>query len=313
VRGVSRDPDLTVVVVTHEGRELALKTLRAARERCGGVEAEWLVVDSGSTDGTPDALEKAVPGLRVDRQPNIGFAAANNRALATARGRWVLLLNPDIEIVEGTLASLVAELDDRPDVGAASVIQQWPDGTPQTTIRRDPSVARQLGEALALGRIAGEEEARLDRYEDEQPVDWLVGGFLVVRREAIDAVGGLDERFFLFSEEADWCRRIRAGGWEVRHLPVMRVIHYTGRSSRPHLYAQNSHSKLLYARKHLRPAHRAAFRTALAIRHGLRFAGLAPLGVVRSSLRTRIAAERLALLVVLGLAPPPFRPAKPRG
>jgi len=309
---MSAAPDLTVVVVTHEGRELALRTLRTARECTGPASVQWIVVDSGSTDGTADAIEQVFPDLQVDRRENIGFAAANNVALASARGRWVLLLNPDMTIASGTLSQLVEALDAQPALGAASVIQQWPDGTAQATIRRDPSVARQFGEALLLGRFAGEEEGRLERYEREQTADWLVGGFLVVRREVIDAVGGLDERFFLFSEEADWCRRIRAGGWQVRHLPVMRVTHHTGRSARPNLYAQNSHSKLLYARKHLSPGGRAAFRTALALRHALRLAGLAPIGLVRSSLRSRIVAERLALFVVLGITPPPFRPAGPQ-
>lgn len=305
---MSAAPDLTVVVVTHEGPELAVRALRTARERRGPIDVQWLVVDAGSSDGTPDAIEAAFPDLTVDRRPNVGFAAANNLALAHATGRWVLLLNPDMEVVSGTLADLVGALDARPRLGAASVVQQWPDGRVQPTIRHDPSPLRQLGEALALGRLAGEEEGRADRYEAERPADWLVGGFLVVRGAVLDAVGGLDERFFLFSEEADWCRRIRACGWEVRHLPVLRVVHHTGRSARPDLYAQNSHSKLLYARKHFTPRAAAAFRAALVLRHALRVAALTPPALVRAAARTRLAAERRALSVVLGLAAPPFRP-----
>ncbi|MCW3015523.1 MAG: glycosyl transferase family 2 [Solirubrobacterales bacterium] len=304
------DPDLTVIVVTHEGRDLAVRALRSARDRSGAVRVQWLVVDSGSSDGTPDVIDQAFPDLRVERCANVGFAAANNIALRSARGRWVLLLNPDMEVVGGTLAELVAALDARAGVGAASVIQQWPDGRLQPTIRRDPSPGRQLGEALMLGRFAGEEESRLRRYEREQPADWLVGGFLVVRRAVIDAVGGLDERFFLFSEEADWCRRIRADGWDVRHLPIMRVIHHTGRSARPDLYAQNSHSKLLYARKHFTPRGRAAFHSALVLRHALRLTGLLPLALLRAAWRPRVQAERRALLVVIGLVAPPFTPLR---
>ena len=300
-------------MVTHQGGELPVRALRTAHDRTGAIEVEWLLVDSGSTDGTPELLEAAFPHLPVKRLANVGFAAANNSVLANARGRWVLLLNPDMEIVDGTLAELVAALDARPQVGAASVIQQWPDGRVQETIRRFPSPARQLGEALWLTRLPGfgaltEEERDLTAYRTEVSADWLVGGFLVVRRDAVAATGGLDERFFLFSEETDWCLRLRAAGWDIRHLPVMTVTHHTGRMARPDLFAQNSHSKLLYARKHFGVAGRAAFRGALAARHALRFVLLIPAAAARPALRSRLEGERRALLVVLGATAPPFRP-----
>jgi GT2 family glycosyltransferase len=300
-------------MVTHQGRELPVQALRSAHARTGAIDVEWLLVDSGSTDGTPELLEAAFPELVVSRLANVGFAAANNSIIARARGRWLLLLNPDMEIVEGTLAELVAALDARPEIGAASVIQQWPDGRVQETIRRFPSPSRQLGEALWLARVPGlsvlsEEERHPAAYRAERSADWLVGGFLVVRRKAVEVTGGLDERFFLFSEETDWCLRLRAAGWDVRHLPVMTVTHHTGRMARPDLFAQNSHSKLLYARKHFGLVRRATFRTALAARHALRMLLLLPVAAARPGLRPRLEAERRALLVVLGWSAPPFRP-----
>jgi GT2 family glycosyltransferase len=307
-------PDLSVLMVTHGRPELAVLALRSARERLGHASAQWLVVDSGSTDGTPDAVAAAFPDLEVERLPNVGFAAGNNHLLPRATGRYVLLLNPDMELVEGTLGDLVAALDARPEVGAASVLARWPDGRLQQTLRRFPSPARQLGEALFLPRLPGlahltEEERREALYARETSTDWLVGGFLVVRREAVEQAGGLDERFFLFSEETDWCYRLRRHGWDVRHLPVMTVYHHSGRMARPDLFAQNSFSKVLYARKHFSPPRRGAFRSALAARHALRVAALAPAAALRPRLRTRVEAERRALAVVLGLAPPPYRPA----
>ena len=306
-------PDLSVIVVTHQGGELALKTLRSARERSGAIDVEWLAVDSGSTDGTPDLLERELPDIPLERRPNIGFAAANNLALARARGRYVLLLNPDMEVRSGTLAELVAAMDERPEVGVASVIQLWPEGGVQRTIRRFPSPARQIGEALSLQRVPalvrfGEEETREEPYWHEVEADWLVGGFLLVRREALEAAGGMDERFFLFSEETDWCYRIRRAGWGIRHLPVMTVVHHTGRSARPDLFAQNSHSKVLYARKHFRGGRSALFRAAIALRHALRLVLVAPVALVRPAMRPRASAERRALMVVIGAAAPPFHP-----
>ncbi len=306
-------PDVSIIVVTHEGRERALETLRSAHGALGAVKAQWLVVDSGSTDGTPEAIEREFPALEVTRLANVGFAAANNTALRSASGRYVLLLNPDIEIVDGTVEELVAMLDARPEVGVASVTQLWPDGALQHTIRRFPSPTRQLGEALLLSRLPPfahlrEEEGDEEVYSREVSADWLVGSFLLVRRDAIDTAGLLDERFFLFSEETDWCRRLRSAGWDIRHFPAMTAIHHTGRMMRPDLYAQNSHSKLLYGRKHFRPLGRIVFRGSLALRHALRVAALAPAAAARPALRGRAHAEARALRVVLGLTPPPLRP-----
>jgi GT2 family glycosyltransferase len=286
-------PDLSVIVVTHDRTELALATLRSARAAAGALEAQWLVVDSGSTGDTPDAIERELPEVSVLRCANIGFAAANNRALALAGGRYVLLLNPDVEIVSGTFAGLVAALDARPEVGIASVIQQGADARLQHSIRRYPSPRRAFGEALALPwRGWREEELAPSRYREERSVDWLVGAFLIARAEAVREIGGLDEQFFLYSEETDWCYRARAAGWDVRHLPQMVVTHHAAAAYRPELAAQLSYAKLLFARKHYRRARAGAIRAALAVRH---------------LLRARVAADRRALAVVTGVARPPFR------
>ena len=306
-------PDLSVLVVTHGDLELALGTLRSARAATGPIEVEWLVGDSGSTDGTPDAIERTWPDMQVLRLPNVGFAAANNAVLERARGRYVLLLNPDVEIADGTFAELVAALDDRPAVGAASVVQQAADGTLQPSIRRFPSPLRQLGEALFAERwpvLRGVQECERDlsTYERERSADWLVGAFLVVRREALDDVGPLDDRFFLYSEEKDWCYRLRQAGWDVRHMPVMRIIHHTGRHARADLAAQLSYAKLLFAQKHFSRSTVLAMRAALGLRHAIRLALLAPAALLLPRLRPRSVAERSALAVTLGVAPPPFGP-----
>ena len=152
-RVISARPDLSVVVVTHDGRELALATLRSATQAVGDLTVEWHVVDSGSTDGTPEAVERHWPRMALTRLANVGFAAATNVGLRTARGRYVLLLNPDVEIVSGTFAALIRALDARPEVGLASVVQRAPDGALIPSICRDPSPARQLGEALGASRL----------------------------------------------------------------------------------------------------------------------------------------------------------------
>lgn len=308
--------DLSVVVVTHNGREMALRTLRSARAGCGAIDVEWLVVDSGSEDGTPDAIEAEWADVLVARRANIGFAAANNVALARAQGRYVLLLNPDVEIREGTLEGLVAALDARPGLGAASVTQLGPEGSNLFAIRRFPSPMRKLGEALALPRCRWlrrlqEADVELVHYEREWPADWLVGAFLIVRRDAIEQIGPLDERFFLYAEEKDWCYRLHDAGWLVSHLPAMRITHFGAARPRPELLAQLSHSNVLFAQKHFPRRRAIGVQCTIALNHVLRAAAFAPMAAFSPAARARVRGEALALRVTLRLAPAPFvRPAE---
>jgi N-acetylglucosaminyl-diphospho-decaprenol L-rhamnosyltransferase len=300
-------PDLSVIVVTHNRLELALRTLRCARAAAQRLEVEWIVVDSGSETHTVEELRAQCPYARVLSEPNIGFAAANNRALAIARGRYLLLLNPDVEIVSGELSQLLGALDAQPQIGAASVIQRGPDGRLLLSIRRFPSPLRACGEAIAASRWTllrnwREEESRPAAYAQQTPADWLVGAFLIVRRQALSQVGPLDERFFLYSEETDWCRRIAGAGWQVAHMPSMTVVHHTERTSRPDLLAQLSWAKVLFARKHRGALSALCIRGALALRHALR----ALAAHVRRQQPERASAEQHALAVVLGLCAPPF-------
>ena len=150
---------------------------------------------------------------------NRGFAAANNRGLEVVDADWVLFLNPDTEIVAGTLADLVSLVRARPTVGLAAVRQLDSDGELFPTIRRFPNAFRWLFEALGSEQAPfraswlGERELDPSRYEHEVPCDWTTGAFMLVRREVIESVGYMDERFFLYCEETDYCLRIhRRGG-----------------------------------------------------------------------------------------------------
>lgn len=305
-------PDLSVVVVTHNGRELALRTLRSARAATGRIACEWIVVDSASTDGTPEAIEGEHADVAVVRAPNRGFAAGNNLGIERARGRYVLLLNPDVEVHSGSFAELLGELDARPEVGIASVVQRGADGELQLSMRRFPSPARDLGESLFAARwpvLRSLQELEVDpeRYRREASPDWVVGSFLCARAEAVDAIGPMDERFFLYSEEIDWCLRARRAGWDVRHLPLMTVTHHAGRRDRGDLMAQLAHSRSLFAAKHHGRLGALGIRGALALGHLLRIAASLPLAPFTAAARARIGAEAGALRVLVGLAGPPLR------
>ena len=152
---------------------------------------------------------------------NRGFGHANNRGVMTSDARYVLFLNPDTEILEGTLAELVAWLDARPEVGMLSVKQMTPDGVVYPTIRRYPDALRALGECIGSERFPrtlgwlGPRVLTRGVYEREVECDWLTGAFLLVRAETLLGAGLFDERFFMSSEEVDLAYRITQAGWKV--------------------------------------------------------------------------------------------------
>lgn len=306
-------PDLSVVVVTHNGREMALATLGSAIAAAGQIGVEWFVVDSGSTDGTPDAIARTFEEVNVLRRPNRGFAAANNVGLERARGRYVLLLNPDVEIRSGRLDQLVAAMDARSHLGMASVVQVGTNGKLQPSIRRFPSPLRNLGESLFAAywpflRSLQQPETRAGQYRHERHADWLVGAFLIARREAVEEVGPMDSRFFLYSEEVDWCYRFWKAGWPVAHLPVMVITHHVGGRSSGDLRAQLSHSRLLFATKHFGVARATGIRLALALGHAIRIALFGFAAVLWPALRRRVRREWAALRVASGTSRPPLGP-----
>jgi GT2 family glycosyltransferase len=297
--------DVCAIVVSHESRrwlEPALSTLFA---HAGPIDLDVVVVDNGG-DGSAEFAAERFPGARGIHCPNRGFAHANNRAAADADARYVLFLNPDTEILDGSLADLVAHLDAHPEIGLAGCRQLDAEGRLCPTARRFPGVIRALGEALGperfgLARRLGESELDLSRYEQELPCDWTAGSFMLVRREALAAAGLLDERFFFYSEEVDLCLRIKRAGWEIHHLPQMTIVHYGGTTEAgSRMEAQMAYARSQYAAKHFGPLRRRAFVAAIALRHGLRWAAFS------RKRPDRAAAHRQALLTLLGRAEPPF-------
>jgi N-acetylglucosaminyl-diphospho-decaprenol L-rhamnosyltransferase len=216
---------------------------------------EILVVDNGSTDGSVEMLRAYFPDVHVVvNAENRGFPAGNNQGMALAGGRYVLLLNPDTEVVGNALATMVAFADDHPDVGVIGPQLLNPDGSVQSSRRRFPTLATALFESTWLQPYAPrsllERYYVLDRPDDAVlDVGWLQGAALMARREAIDQIGPMDERFFMYSEELDWCRRFHEAGWRVVYLPGAQVVHHAGKSSEQVLPARHVHfqtSKVRY-------------------------------------------------------------------
>jgi GT2 family glycosyltransferase len=180
-------------------------------------------------------VERDFPSVQLIRSGfNRGFAAANNLALRTAKSRYVLLLNPDTVIQPDTLRRMVEFMDDRRDVGICGPRILFPDGRFQSCGYRFPTLLSEIRQSKNIGalirRIVGEP---LPLVVDKEPaaVDWVDGACLMIRREAIDRIGLLDEQYFLYAEELDWCFRARQAGWYVFALPSIEMVHYQGQSS----------------------------------------------------------------------------------
>jgi GT2 family glycosyltransferase len=303
--------DLAIITVsTNEARWLR-PCLRTVFAHLGGIGADVVVVDNESTDGTAELVETEFPAARVVPSRNHGFSHANNRALMTCDARYVLFLNPDTEIVDGTFADLVRAMDERPTVGLIGVRQINGEGRLDTTIRRFPNALRALGDAFSAERLPGrpqwlgERELDPDAYDREVACDWTSGSFMLARREAIESAGFLDERYFMYSDETDLCRRIKLAGWEIRHLPEMTIIHHEGKAGvKPSIESLNAYTRIMYARKYFSPAHRVAYTGAVLARHAMRsvYAGSGELG------RKRREANRRVVATLLGRAPVPYGP-----
>lgn len=256
--------DLTIVVVSWNVRELLRACLASIDRGRGALALQVVVVDSASTDGSAEMAAAEFPWVElIASAENVGFAAGNNLGLERARGRHVLLLNPDTEVAGDALTTLVDYLDGHPDVGVVGPQLLNADGSVQSSRRRFPTLATGFFESTWLEGIAPRRVlARyyvLDRPDDEpSDVDWVVGAALMVRREVVQRVGPLDTGYFMYSEELDWCRRIRDAGWRAVYLPAAQVVHHYGKSSEQAVTARHIHfqrAKLRYFRKfHGRPA-----------------------------------------------------------
>jgi N-acetylglucosaminyl-diphospho-decaprenol L-rhamnosyltransferase len=230
---------LSVLIVTYNSSRLVAPLLDSLTQQLQGVSAEIIVVDNASHDGTADIVARAYPHVRLVRSAlNLGFAAGNNLAADHARGDLLLLLNPDAAPEPGTLARGLELMRQHPRVGLAGARLLDSDGHDQPSARMFPGLMQEL--FVLSGLAARFPHSRwfggFDRsWADPQvaaDVDWVPGAFALIRRPLFQSLNGFDERFFLYYEEVDLCRRIKAAGWRVMYWPTLRVHHIGGASAR---------------------------------------------------------------------------------
>jgi GT2 family glycosyltransferase len=232
-------PQVSLVIVSFNTREVLRECLQTLEREAGDISYETFVVDNASGDESADMVEREFPHMQVIRSHiNLGFAAANNRAFPLAQGRYVVLLNSDAFLHPHALSRAVAHMDANPQVGVGGARLLGRDGSWQPSARMFPSL---LNDILALSGWAARFPrsrffGRMDRtWADaavSAEVDWVPGAFAIIRREALARVGYFDERFFLYYEEVDLCRRIKNAGYTVHYWPDVVVVHLGGESSK---------------------------------------------------------------------------------
>lgn len=226
--------DVSVIIITRNTRELTAAAIRAVAAAREALAVEIILVDNGSTDDTVTVLPREFPEIQlIPSDRNLGFARACNRAAQVARGEFLLLLNSDARPQPGALSRAVALLRAHPDWAVAGAQMLNADGSRQNSIANFPGLATELLNKSLLRRLwprrfPGKEQV----FTAPVAVETVVGAFMLIRKSVWQAQGGLDERFFFFFEETDFCRQVRCAGLQVMHLPEVRVWHEQGATAK---------------------------------------------------------------------------------
>jgi GT2 family glycosyltransferase len=252
--------DVSIVIVAWNVKRLLSECLQSVYDETKGIEFEIIYVDNGSSDGSVQMVREQFPEVVIiENSDNKGFIRANNQAIEIARGRYVLLLNSDTIILRNAIAKVVAFADQHPEAAVVGCRVLNPDHTLQGNCFRFYSTLNMIFDALFLSRafpnsrLFGRKTYGGFDYQSAKEVDVVVGCFSLVRREAIRQVGMMDETFFVYGDDIDWCWRFVKAGWKVWYTPAAEIIHYGGQTTRqsPNAFTlQLFGAYLLNVRKH---------------------------------------------------------------
>src|SRR2546426_2180712 len=236
-------PVVAAILVNYNAGDELRRALQSIVDELHELPWEGIVIDNNSTDGSPDAVAEFAPQVSLERNAaNVGFARGVNQGLAATTAPLVLIMNPDCRLVAGAIATLRAELAQTEHCALVGPRILNADGSIQGSARGDPDIFTGLfGRTGALGRVLpwlpvsrrhGSSGAGIRSRHESVVVDWLSGACMLARRDALEKVNGFDERYFLYWEDADLCRRLRGVGYHVRYVPGAKAIHRVGHSSR---------------------------------------------------------------------------------
>ena len=259
--------DLSVVIPSYNTCDLIEQAIRTVVEASSGLEVEIIVVDNASQDGSVEMIKRKFPEVQlIQNERNLGFAAANNLAFARSQSRYVLLLNSDTIVRPDTLHCLVNFLDSHPEAAAAGCKILNPDGTLQLESRRSfPTPMAAFYKLSGLSRLFSKSR-RFGRYNltfldegDVSEVDALSGSCMMVRRDVIEEVGPLDEDYFMYGEDIDWCYRMQQAGWKIYYVPETEIIHFRGESGKKvemRVQYRKNEAMAIFVQKHMKKRYR---------------------------------------------------------
>lgn len=253
--------DLSHILVNYHSREPLLEVLASLPNGAAGLQSETVVIDNSHGDGTAEALATKFPAVRIiANAENVGYARAVNQGLRATSGAFVLVMNPDCEVPSGAIRTLVDHLRAHPRAGIAGPRILNSDGTLEYSARAFPDPFTFLFNRYSLLTRLFPRNPWSRRYlmtdwdhASVRDVDWLSGACMVVRRAAIDEVGPMDEAFFMFNEDVDWCRRMKRAGWGVVYVPDATVVHHIGASRKRtanRVILERHRGMIHYFRKH---------------------------------------------------------------
>ena len=249
--------DLSIIVLNWNTRQMLVDCLSSVQTAVANLACEVVVVDNGSTDGSQAMLLRHFPEAHlIQNDENVGFARANNQAMTASQGRYMLLFNSDAIATPGAIQSLLdlARIQPRAGIVGAQLVNR--DGSFQASHTSFPTLWQEFLMLTGLGRLFYGQWYPSHSPEEEkgpQTVDYVEGACLLVRREAFEDVGGLDESYFMYAEEVDWCHAMRERGWQVWYQPEAKVIHLGGGSSRDRQIQREAdlyRSRVQFFRKH---------------------------------------------------------------
>ncbi|MEC0093587.1 glycosyltransferase family 2 protein [Paenibacillus macquariensis] len=275
--------DLSILIVNYNTCKLTLDCLQSVFASNTSYTFEVIVIDNHSIDSSVESISVEYPQVTlIANNDNTGFAKANNQGMEIAKGRHILLLNSDTVISDNTLETMILFMDQNPSAGASGCKIILPDGTLDKACKRGfPTPSASFYYAFGISRLFPE-RPKFNQYQlghldpdEEYPVDCLVGAFMMVRRETMLQVGGLDETFFMYGEDIDWCYRIKQAGWEIHYYPRTSIVHYKGGSARrrpTRIIYEFHRAMFVFHHKHYKNQYFWGTNSVIYIGIGLKFA-----------------------------------------
>ena len=307
--------NLSIVIVSWNAKKFVDECLGSLRTVSGQSDVEIFVVDNCSTDGTPELVRESYPEVvLIQNQSNVGFARANNVGIARSTGEYVALINSDVRVLPGCIEKMLAYMRSDSRVGLLGPRMLGATGKSARSYMSAPTLWRCFCRALALDVVFPSSKAlgsyTMPYFKRDQitEVDVLNGWFWMTRREALDEVGLLDETFFMYGEDIDWCKRFRDAGWKVVYFPEAESIHYGGASSAKapvRFYVEMQRANFQYWQKHFSRLSQFAFLAIVALHQALRIIpyGLrAVIGTGRSDARYKVQRSFACLRWIMGLS-----------